>query len=282
MSVGDRMIDRWFPCVAVDEAIGTPVGSGKNEKAIFPWFASRPIAQARAAVLCSLLPDEERLRPLVDAAIRVGDREALGHLAAVLADTRASARRPGQLLRARHHRARGSSPGPARRRPRLQPSRNVGRAAAGRVPAARLERRTGRPVRARRRRTARRGGSETLARRRRRPEGDRRTREAAPRAAVPGQPGRLAAVGLRLGRDDPVRGLQATVPVDRRALAAPSVQAHEGPWPVAAARDRRRAVADRDRRRAARPGSDRCLAARPPGQDRPLPVLPAQLTARTR
>lgn len=96
MSVGDRMIDRWFPCVAVDEAIGTAVGSGRNEKAIFPWFASRPIAQARAAVLCSLLPDEEQLRPLVDAAIRVGDLEAIGHLSSVLAE-RHSGRPPAIL-----------------------------------------------------------------------------------------------------------------------------------------------------------------------------------------
>jgi len=86
MSVGDRMIDRWFPCLAVDEAIDTPVGSGKNEKAIFPWFASRPIAQARAAVLASLLPNDAALRADVEAAVRHGDRQALDRLAAALAE----------------------------------------------------------------------------------------------------------------------------------------------------------------------------------------------------
>src|SRR5690242_16777521 len=35
-----RIIDTWFPCAAVDDACGSPVGSGKNEKAIFTWFAS--------------------------------------------------------------------------------------------------------------------------------------------------------------------------------------------------------------------------------------------------
>src|SRR5438270_36904 len=50
----NRLIERWFPVAAVDEACGTTAGSGQSEKAIFTWFASRPIAQARAAVLCSL------------------------------------------------------------------------------------------------------------------------------------------------------------------------------------------------------------------------------------
>ena len=66
----DRMIDYWFPCAAVDAAVGTPAGSGRSEKAIFPWFASRPIAQARAAVLTTLLPDNVQLRPLVERAVR--------------------------------------------------------------------------------------------------------------------------------------------------------------------------------------------------------------------
>ena len=30
-----RLIDRWFPVAAVDEACGTPAGSGLTEKAIF-------------------------------------------------------------------------------------------------------------------------------------------------------------------------------------------------------------------------------------------------------
>jgi adenine-specific DNA methylase len=81
-----RLIDRWFPCSAVDEAVTTPFGSGRSEKAIFTWFASRPIAQARAAVLTALLPDDDSLRGEVDAAVRSGDREALAHLAKVIDD----------------------------------------------------------------------------------------------------------------------------------------------------------------------------------------------------
>lgn len=76
-----RMIDRWFPCAVVDRAVGTPEGSGRSEKAILTWFASRPIAQARAAVLTSFLLDEERLRARVEAAILRGDREDLRELA---------------------------------------------------------------------------------------------------------------------------------------------------------------------------------------------------------
>lgn len=75
-----RMIDRWFPVAAVDEACGTPAGSGLTEKAIFTWFASRPIAQARAAALTSLLPDNPSFRPLIEAAIRHGQRETMDKL----------------------------------------------------------------------------------------------------------------------------------------------------------------------------------------------------------
>ncbi len=81
-----RLIERWFPVAAVDEACGTPAGSGQNEKAIFTWFASRPIAQARAAVLCSLLEeandeDDLDLRALVETAIRTGGPDTLETLA---------------------------------------------------------------------------------------------------------------------------------------------------------------------------------------------------------
>ena len=38
----NRLIDHWFPCAAVDETVGTPAGSGRSEKALFTWFASRP------------------------------------------------------------------------------------------------------------------------------------------------------------------------------------------------------------------------------------------------
>ncbi|MFI9589041.1 hypothetical protein [Nonomuraea sp. NPDC052265] len=78
-----KLIDTWFPCTAVDEACGNSAGSGQNEKAIFTWFASRPIAQARAAVATALLPDEEGVHSLVDAAIR-GDRSAIDKLADIV------------------------------------------------------------------------------------------------------------------------------------------------------------------------------------------------------
>jgi adenine-specific DNA methylase len=83
--VESRLIDRWFPCAAVDETVGTPAGSGRSEKALFTWFASRPVAQARAAVLTTLLPDDEALRGYVNHAIR-GQRGALDRLAEVIAD----------------------------------------------------------------------------------------------------------------------------------------------------------------------------------------------------
>lgn len=76
-----RLIDRWFPVAAVDRACGTPAGSGRVEKALFIWFASRPIAQARAAALTSLLPDDASLKPSIETAIIDGDREAMMKLA---------------------------------------------------------------------------------------------------------------------------------------------------------------------------------------------------------
>lgn len=65
------MIERWFPCAEVSEASGSGWGSGKSEKALFIWFAARPLAQAKAAVLTSLLPwpddsgEQVRLQDLV-------------------------------------------------------------------------------------------------------------------------------------------------------------------------------------------------------------------------
>jgi putative DNA methylase len=79
-----RLIDQWFPCAAVDEACGNPAGSGLNEKAIFTWFASRPIAQARAAVACALLGDDPATRQTVDEAVR-GSRGAIDKLAEAIA-----------------------------------------------------------------------------------------------------------------------------------------------------------------------------------------------------
>ncbi len=66
-----RMIERWFPCAEVSEASKSGWGSGKSEKALFTWFAARPLAQAKAAVLTSLLPwpedriEQRRLQDLV-------------------------------------------------------------------------------------------------------------------------------------------------------------------------------------------------------------------------
>jgi len=75
-----RLIDVWFPCREVDKAVGTARGSGLSEKALFTWFASRPIAQARAAVLCSLLPDTADNRADVRAAVGGGDPLAFNRL----------------------------------------------------------------------------------------------------------------------------------------------------------------------------------------------------------
>ncbi len=75
-----RLIERWFPVAEVDQAVGTPAGSGRSEKAVFTWFASRPIAQARAAVLTALLPNDRELRALVKLAVLSGDRGVLDQL----------------------------------------------------------------------------------------------------------------------------------------------------------------------------------------------------------
>jgi putative DNA methylase len=61
-----RMIERWFPCTEVSAAVAAGWGSGNSERKLFTWFAARPSAQARAAVICSLLPwpseEAEQLR----------------------------------------------------------------------------------------------------------------------------------------------------------------------------------------------------------------------------
>ena len=51
-----RLIERWFPCAEISEHSARGWGLGKAEKSLFTWFASRPLAQAKAAVVCSLLP----------------------------------------------------------------------------------------------------------------------------------------------------------------------------------------------------------------------------------
>jgi putative DNA methylase len=78
--VASRLIDTWFPCPEVDVAVGTPAGSGLSEKALFSWFASRPIAQARAAVLCSLLQDTPANRADIKAAVLEGDEAVMKRL----------------------------------------------------------------------------------------------------------------------------------------------------------------------------------------------------------
>ena len=66
-----RMIERWFPCQEVSENTDSGWGSGLSEKNLFTWFAARPLAQAKAAVICSLLPwpddstEQQRLQALV-------------------------------------------------------------------------------------------------------------------------------------------------------------------------------------------------------------------------
>ena len=70
-----RMIERWFPCEEVSEHSASGWGTGFAEKSLFTWFASRPLAQAKAAVICSLLPwpddpgEQDRLKGLVKRAM---------------------------------------------------------------------------------------------------------------------------------------------------------------------------------------------------------------------
>lgn len=64
-----RMIERWFPCAEVSVASAGGWGTGNSEAGLFTWFAKRPLAQAKAAVLTSLLPwpdDEAEQRRLQD------------------------------------------------------------------------------------------------------------------------------------------------------------------------------------------------------------------------
>jgi adenine-specific DNA methylase len=69
------MIERWFPCKEVSENSTAGWGSGNTERALFTWFAARPTAQAKAAVICSLLPwpddtaEQKRLQELVKTAM---------------------------------------------------------------------------------------------------------------------------------------------------------------------------------------------------------------------
>ena len=66
-----RLIEHWFPCAEVTEHSAKGWGTGFAEKSLFTWFASRPLAQATAAVICSLRPwpdtetEQENLKQLV-------------------------------------------------------------------------------------------------------------------------------------------------------------------------------------------------------------------------
>lgn len=79
-----RMIERWFPCAEVSDASQVGWGSGNAESSLWVWFAKRPLVQAKAAVLTSLLPwpeDETEQRRLQDLV-----RRALSGRAAANAD----------------------------------------------------------------------------------------------------------------------------------------------------------------------------------------------------
>lgn len=71
-----RMIERWFPCAEVSDSSMRGWGSGNAERSLFTWFAARPTAQAKAAVLTSLLPwpddevEQKRLQELVRDAMK--------------------------------------------------------------------------------------------------------------------------------------------------------------------------------------------------------------------
>jgi putative DNA methylase len=71
-----RIIERWFPCAEVSAVSGSGWGSSNSETLLMSWFAKRPLAQSRAAVLCSLLPwpEDEAEQTRVQAVLR----EALG------------------------------------------------------------------------------------------------------------------------------------------------------------------------------------------------------------
>ena len=74
MTTRPRMIERWFPCEEVSQNSKKGWGSGNSEAKLFTWFAKRPLVQAKAAVLTSLLPwpedpdEQRRLQALVRSA----------------------------------------------------------------------------------------------------------------------------------------------------------------------------------------------------------------------
>jgi len=91
------MIERWFPCTEVSAASGAGWGSGTAESSLWVWFAKRPVAQSKAAVLCSLLswPDDEtEQRQRIDLVRRAltGYGEAQDEIRALLSSEYNSAR----------------------------------------------------------------------------------------------------------------------------------------------------------------------------------------------
>ncbi|WP_207547340.1 DUF1156 domain-containing protein [Mycolicibacterium conceptionense] len=84
------MIERWFPCAQVSQQSAGGWGSGNTERGLFTWFAARPTAQAKAAVICSLLAwpedvsDQQKLQELVELAM-TGRYEAWDALQAEIA-----------------------------------------------------------------------------------------------------------------------------------------------------------------------------------------------------
>lgn len=95
-----RMIERWFPCTEVSEASDRGWGSGLSENALFVWFAARPIAQARAAVLTSLLPwpDDEKEQKRLQDLVRSAMTERYGAWDAVTEELRLTYETPPILL----------------------------------------------------------------------------------------------------------------------------------------------------------------------------------------
>jgi putative DNA methylase len=71
-----RLIERWFPGAQVSANSSRGWGSGNAEISLFTWFAKRPTAQAKAAMICSLLPwpdqrdEQERIQQLVTDALQ--------------------------------------------------------------------------------------------------------------------------------------------------------------------------------------------------------------------
>ena len=231
---------------AVDEACGTPVGSGRNEKAIFTWFASRPIAQARAAVLCSLLTitgeDGDRsCSATVDQAILQGDARRSTSWPRDPRRRWQAPRRPGLLLRPRHHPARGS---PARA---SEPSASTVPGGRSGVPAARglaapgLGRRAAAALRREADeiadgsvRSSLSSSSEPRLVRRPPPRSslrsDRRV-EAAVAPHYPKNPDGSYPWGYLWADHHPLRRMQAPIPARRFAGTPPPVPSHQRPRP---------------------------------------------------